>query len=218
MATVVRLRIALADRPGALARVAAVVAQRGGNLLTVDVHHSGFVSAVDDMIVEFSDQCDLTALRNELTASGGETVICEPAAAEPVDIVVDAFRRATRLLSSRPAEPDDVLAANVAELCDSPVAWVSTAEEAVRWEAGRFALERNGAIALRTAGLPEGLASRLPGEVWLLALPDPDQLRGGRVVFVARPVAVEFTRTEVARIEALLTLHEQVDRLLSRHP
>jgi hypothetical protein len=105
---------------------------------------------------------------------------------------------------------------SVAELCASPVVWVSSIEEADTFEAGRFALERSGAIALRTSELPGELAERLPGEVWLLAVPDPEILTAGRVVFVARPLSNEFTSTEIARIEAVMALHDQVERILSR--
>jgi hypothetical protein len=89
---------------------------------------------------------------------------------------------------------------------------LASVSEASSFEAGRFALERTGAIALRTAELPPAMAERLPGEVWLLAVPDPEPTRSSRVVFVARSLANEFTSTEIARIEALMALHDEVRR------
>ena len=100
-------------------------------------------------------------------------------------------------------------------MCSSPVVWISSPAEAIRYEAGRFALEHHAAVALQTTQLPEHLAERLPGEVCLLAVLDPDLQNEGRVVFVARPVANPFTATEIARIEALSALHAGIERLLA---
>jgi predicted amino acid-binding ACT domain protein len=213
--TLVRLRIALADRPGSLARVAAIIAERGGNITSIDVHRAGVVAAIDDLVVEFPDENDLVALRNDLTASGAATLLSHQDA-HAVDPIVSVLLRAAQMIGARPEDPEDELVRSVSELCSSPVVWVSTTEEAGTFEAGRFALERNGAIALRTSELPGALAERLPGDVWLLAVPDPEILTGGRVVFVARTLSNEFTSTEIARIEAVMALHEQVERILSR--
>jgi predicted amino acid-binding ACT domain protein len=214
MGMLVRLRVALADRPGSLAAVAGIIAERGGNIVSVDVHRSGVVSAIDDLVVDFPDDHDLQGLRNDLMASGAATLLSHQAA-HAVDPIVSALTRASQMIAARGADPDEELARSVAELCASPVVWVSNADEAAKYEAGRFAIERAGAIALRTTDLPDSLADRLPEEVWLLAVPDPDLLSDGRVVFVARPLANEFTGTEIGRIEAIMALHEQVERLLA---
>ena len=215
MGTYVRLRIALADRPGALARVATIIAEHEGNITSVDVHRGGAVAAVDDLVVEFPDDADLTKLRNDLTASGAATLLSHQAA-HAVDPIVSTLLRAAAMIGNRSDDPESELVRSVAELCASPVVWVSSAEEADAYEVGRFALERSGAIALRTTELPAHLADRLPGEVWLLAVPDPEILLAGRVVFVARPIGNEFTSTEIARIEAVMALHDQVERILAR--
>jgi hypothetical protein len=212
--TFVRLRIALADRPGALSRVAAIIGEHEGNITSVDVHRTGVVGVVDDLVVEFPDEADMAQLRIDLGASGAATLLSHQAA-HAVDPIVSTLLRAARMISARPEDPEAELVQSVSELCASPVVWVTSAEEADTYEAGRFALERSGAIALRTSELPEHLADRLPGEVWLLAVPDPEIVTG-RVVFVARPLHNEFTSTEIARIEAVMALHDQVERILAR--
>ncbi len=214
MGTLVRLRIALADRPGSLASVAAIIAEHGGNIVSVDVHRAGVMSAIDDVVVEFPDESDLLALRHALTSSGAATLLSHQAA-HAADPIVGALRRAAEMVGTRSADPERELVRSVAELCSSPAAWISTTEDAVAFEAGRFAIERSGAIALRTSELPSEMAERLPGDVWLLAVPDPELMSGGRVVFVARPLGNEFTTTEIARIEAVMALHDQIDRLSS---
>jgi hypothetical protein len=211
--TLVRLRIALADRPGALARVATIIANHGGNITSIDVQRAGTAGAVDDMVVDLPDDDALTALRVDLAGSGAATVLSHQAA-QASDPVIATLGRATELLRSSDLRAEDQLARAVAEVCSSPAVWIASATEAAGFEAGRFALERTGAIAVRTAELPAGMAERVPGEAWLLAVPDPDPGAAGRVVFVARSAANEFTSTEIARIEALMGLFDQVVRLL----
>ncbi|MGH8920730.1 MAG: ACT domain-containing protein, partial [Actinomycetes bacterium] len=142
----VRLRLSLPDRPGALARAAAVVAEHGGNITAVDVHHSGVLSATADLTVDFPAAPDLNGLRDAL-AEGGAATLVSHQEARLVDPVVAALQRASGMLAARSRDPDGDLAAAIAEACATPVAWVSPADEAVRWDAGRFAQERGGAIA-----------------------------------------------------------------------
>jgi predicted amino acid-binding ACT domain protein len=208
MATMVGLRVALSDRPGALTKVAATLAEHGGNILSIDVHRAGFSQVVDDLVVDFPQDVDLDRLRHELMGNGAGTLVSHWLT-QPVDPVVAALGYVTSLLG-RHDGGDEGLSRVVGQLCGSPVAWVTSAADADRYEAGRFAKERGGAIALRTLELPGHLADRLPGEVWLLAVPDAGVGGNGKVVFVARPLASEFTTTEIARVEALLTLYEHL--------
>lgn len=213
--TLIRLRIALADRPGALARVAAMIADHGGNIVSVDVHRAGVVSAVDDVVVDFPDGGDIPALRNDLTASGAATLVSHQAA-HVNDAVVSALARAGDMLDGTGGDPGAQLVAAVAELCSSPVVWLSTTADADHYDAGRFARERGGAIALRANDLPNEMAALLPGEVWLLALPEAERPTNGRVIFVARPLSNEFTSTEIARIEALMALYRRIEQFTAR--
>lgn len=212
MTSLVRLRIALADQPGALAHVASVIAAHGGNITALDVHRAapaaGAKQVVDDVIVDFADPPDLDRLRGDVAATGAGTLLSHQAA-QPLDPVVAVLRRATTMVARSDrggADSEAELRAAIAELCAAPVVWISAPGEADAYDAGRFAVERGGAVAVRTAELPEGHADVLPGEAWLLAVPDPERLEGGRVVFVARSTS-EFTNTEIARIEALMSLH-----------
>lgn len=205
----VGLRVALSDRPGALMRLAATIAEHGGNIVSIDVHRSGDAAAVDDLTIDFPHDGDFDRLRHELRANGAGSVLSHWNT-RSVDPVVAALGHAAELIAQPPDPTDEGLARAVGKLCGSPVAWVSPTAEAIRNEAGRFAMERRGAIALRTVELPGHLADRLPGEVWLLAVPDSGSGLVGRVVFVARALAHEFTTTEIARVEALLALYDQL--------
>lgn len=205
----VGMRVALSDRPGALMRLAATIAEHGGNIVSIDVHRQGVTSVVDDLTIDFPSDGDFDRLRHELTANGAGSVLSQWNS-RPVDPVVAALGHAAELIGQSPSPDEAGLARAVGKLCGSPVAWVTTTAEASASEAGRFAIERGGAIALHSTELPAHLADRLPGEVWLLAVPDAGTGLAGRVVFVARPLAHEFTTTEIARIEALLALYEQL--------
>ena len=87
MGTLVRLRISLSDRPGALAGVAAIIAEHGGNITAIDVQQSGAADVVDDMVVDLPDGADLGQLRLALRASGAGTLLSHQNA-HAVDAVV----------------------------------------------------------------------------------------------------------------------------------
>jgi hypothetical protein len=210
MPHLVRLRIALSDRPGSLARVAAAIGEQGGNITAVDVLDGEADTAVDEITVDFAATPDFAELRRALDDSGAATLQSHQEA-RAGDPVVEVLRRVVELLEAG-ARNGDELAKSVAQVCSSPAVWVTDGAGARRYEAGRFALERNGAFTERTADLPEAVADVFNGEAWLLAVPDP---LGSieRVVFVARPLELAFTATEITRIEALMALHDQLDRL-----
>jgi hypothetical protein len=204
------------DEPGALARVATIIARHGGNITSIDAQKADAECAVDEFLVDFSGEPDLTRLREDL-AGDGDTLLVSQQVTDRVDPIVASLRHVRELLQSGSNNAAATLARSVAELCSSPVAWVSTADEAVHYDAGRFAIERQGVVIMTTTELPAHLAERLPGEVCLLALPDLEQADQPQVVFVARPVGAYFTTTEVGRIEALISLHAAVAKMIGTH-
>jgi len=208
----VRLRISIPDRPGALARVATIIASHGGNITSIDVQHASADLAVDELLVDFPEEPDAPRMREDL-ARDGETALVSQQLTERIDPIVASLRQVVELLESGSNDAEAALARAVAQLCSSPVAWVSTAEEATRYDAGRFAMERHGVVIMTTTELPTHLAERLPGEACLLAVPDVEQGGRYRVIFVARPAGNDFTTTEVARIEALVSLHAALAKI-----
>jgi hypothetical protein len=206
MAQLVRLRIELADTPGSLATVAGVIAGMGGNITAVDVQGGRPATAVDEIVVDFPDEVELGRVREVIADSGAATLLSQQSA-KRVDPVVE-------LLQSPATPPEEAVTAALADLFSSPAVWVSTAEEAKEHEAGRFALKEHGAVTVRSQEVPAPLRAALPeGEVWLLAVPDLELEGRSRVVFVARPLELAFTATEISRIEALTTLYDELARL-----
>jgi hypothetical protein len=201
METLVRLRIALADEPGALARIAALIASRGGNITSVDVHTAVGPAAIDDLVVAFPSGVDLAGLRDAIESDGAGTLLSQQEAYR-ADPVVAALNSATELLGQA-GRNQSALVRSVADLASSPAVWIASNDDAGQWEAGRMALDRGGAVSAAT-DLPDEMRARLPGPAWLLAIPSGD---GQHMVFVARLQTNPFTNTEIARIEALLALH-----------
>jgi hypothetical protein len=195
--------------------VATVIAGHEGNITSVDVQRVDADSVVDDLIIEFAGDADLAQLREDLATDASATVMSHQAA-QAIDPIVASLRRLVAVVDAGPADPAAALTEGVAELCASPVVWVSPADEATTYDAGRLALEHHAAIAAHTTRLPGHLAERLPGEVCLLAVFDPDRGGRGRVVFVARPLTNPFTATEIARVEALASLHTRIEHVMSK--
>jgi hypothetical protein len=213
MGNLIRLRVSLPDRPGALARVATIIAGHGGNITSVDVQKVDAELAVDDLVVDFSDEPDLVDLRDDL-ATNGAAVVMSHQQNQLLDPLVAGLRQLVTVIDTGSEDPTGALAEAVAELCSSPAVWVSDVEEARSYEAGRFALDHHAAVVLHTAELPAHLAEPFAGEVCVLAVFDPEWDSQGRVVFVGRSVTNPFTATEIARVETLAALHGRIARLL----
>jgi hypothetical protein len=211
MSLLVRLRIELADSPGALAQVAAIIAAHGGNISAIDVQQSSISSAVDEITVEFAEATDLALLRRRLGASGAARVLSHQTA-DPADLVVRVMQSLSRLLVAPVAERDRELRRGIAELCATPAVWVTNAAEACGFEAGRMALASRGeAIVARSQEALPPWAGTVSGDVFLLAIADRVASVTERVVFVARSPAQGFTATEVRRVEELMALHAQLE-------
>ena len=213
MGVMVRLRIKLADSPGSLAQVATIIGEHGGNITAIDVQEDSPTSAIDEVTIEFQREADLQKLRHHLSASGAAQVVSHQTA-NRVDLVLRMLQRLAEILPASPDERDEGLRRGVAELCSTPVVWVSAPADAAASGAGKLALERAGEpVLVRTDDPLPPVARTITGKAWLLAvadrLPGPRQ----RVVFVARPEAQEFTTTEISRVEALVALHQHIDEL-----
>jgi hypothetical protein len=209
----VRLRISLADRAGALAQAATIIGLHGGNILSVDVQRTSGDTAVDELVVEFPSEPAFGDLGDDLLTHASVRLISQHPAqfTDPIEAVL--LRIADQLDAGR-IRPGEALAAEVAELCSTPVVWVTTRDEATQYEAGRAALDQNEPVSLRSTALPREFAGRLSGEVNILAVPDSRPSQEGRVVLAARHSHADFTETEISRIRALIALHYQIERLV----
>lgn len=72
------IRLVLDDHPGALAQVAAAIAQAGGDIVAVDVVERGGSRVIDDFIVDVNghDPIDLELMANRLRNEPGIVIEC----------------------------------------------------------------------------------------------------------------------------------------------
>jgi hypothetical protein len=202
----IRLRIEVENVPGALARVAGVIADLGGNIHAVEVFEVNARRAVDEIDVELptGEEPGMAALRHRFEEAGAGTLLsCEqtPLHADPMVRVLRALAGWERA-SLHDHERLDQL---IGDLCGTRVAWVEEMPDALRRDVARLALERGGPVVRRVAHQQAPGGPLLPEEGWLAAIPDCP-IGPMLVAFAIRPLARPFSMTEIRRTEALLGL------------
>ncbi len=159
----------LPDRPGALSRVAGIIGECGGNVVSVDVQEVEGTLAVDELVVDLPDDVDGDTLRGRLDEDRAGILLSIQGARPYSDMVLRAMQWTEALLESRQSERSDMLASALADLCSASGAWVAdSVSDARQFEAGRFALERGAPVAHRTDTIPVGVAPDLADGAWLL--------------------------------------------------
>jgi hypothetical protein len=211
-----RLRVELPDLPGALAKVATVISDLDGDVVSIDIHELDGHQAVDELVVEVLTELDGRVLAAALEeASAGALLSCAPATARP-EPVLDALGWAKNM-----AEARDMSAVGriLAAACHSSKVWVAPIDEAREVSVGRLALARGAPLVQRSHDLPAPLGGRPGSPMWLLAVPD-GQPHARSIAFLARPGSLRFTASEVARIDALMRLHRTLNDGTARreHP
>lgn len=205
MTTLHQLRIELDDRPGALARIASVLAEAQVNILDIAIHEIDGTTAVDELVVEAPDDWDLPATRESLDVIGAY-LLSSAQVRTREDPVITALTWLEDLLSAPVADRDDALAVAVGRAASASRACVLPAARARQVSAGRAALERGAPVVQRTADLPVQVAMASESLRWLLAVTD-DADSPRLVAFATRPLSLRFTATEVARAAAVTRLH-----------
>lgn len=197
-----RLRIELADHPGALAAVTRVLAAGGLNVVEVSIHEVEPPRAVDEIVVHAEHPLAADDLAAALSVVGAELLSVGPCDMRG-DAVVTALTWVTATLE-KPTRKSS-LATGVRLLTAIDPVHVFTVDEAKDWPIVAAALRRGWPVVERLAHAPGPL--RTAGEsdgsgVWVLAAPDgPDP---SLVVMAMRPYAIRFTATEMNRLAAVL--------------
>ena len=198
-----RLRVELPDLPGALAKVASVISEHDGDVVSIDIHELDGQQAVDELVVEVLTELDGRVLGAALEKAGaGILLSCSPTSPRP-EPVLDALGWARALAAD--GDPE-TLAHILASACHSAKVWVAPIDDAREVPAGRLALARGVPLVQRTHDLPAPLAGRAASATWLLAVPD-GQPNTRCLAFLARPGSLRFTASEVARVDALMSLY-----------
>lgn len=201
-------RITLTDRPGGLAEVARAVADLGVNVLDLDVHllDAGDPTSVesrvaDDLVVELPYWIDPTLVELCMLRAGARDV-----SGRRIDHheLVDRPARLLDVASSlvRTGATDDDVAAALRAVVTCERVWLGPARGFAAEGLAGSALGAQTPVVGREWVKSLGATSAAP---WVVAVP----WGHGQVAVVARR-RLGFTATEVARLQALLTLAANV--------
>lgn len=194
-----RLRIEVPDDPGRLGRVLVGLGELEVNVVEIDVHSIDGTVRVDDLLIHASRPCDVPAIADLVNRVGCQVVEIRPVSVHDLEDPVTRSMRLTASVIAAGAPDGDLIAWCAGELVRSDLACVIDARvAAVHSIAGR-ALSENVAVhgrePVKRLSTPDGLA-------WSLAV--PFDLTGRRTAVLVTRRTFGFTRTETARLRALL--------------
>lgn len=202
--TMLRVRVEVADVPGALAGLTTALASLRVDIATIDVLEVDGRTVVDEMLVRLPGGVTPQEVRDVLRLAGADVLSCGTAALGS-DAAVTAFELARSVLGgSREAQ-------------GAALARVAYAEAGAVVDAAAA-----GDYPLALRALAEGVPASGPGgdgasplgvrTGWVLwvapQVPEP-----ARLAVVARPLNVRFSATEAARLRAFATLLDALERV-----
>src|SRR4051812_21235203 len=154
-----RLRIELADHPGALAAVTRVLAAQGLNVVEVSIHEAEPPRAVDEIVVHADAPLDTAGLSTALGSVGAELL-----SSAPCDMRGDPAVTALTWVTATLEQPSrkSSLATGVRLLTGIDPVHVLPVEEARRWPVAGAALQRGWPVVQRLDRAPEPLRSAVP--------------------------------------------------------
>ena len=210
-----RLRVELVDEPGALSRIAGILAGCGADVVSVDIHDHDEGRAVDEIVVRVPEEWTPAEVAASLADQGAGRLLDCSAAGPRVDGVARTLRWVRFAVENGALNSDLELARLVAELCPGVTAMVVSPAAAATHVAGQQALDRGSPAVSFAERLPPELVGPDATDGWLLAVADDAEMPR-LVALVARSAELRFTATEVQRIEALVQLHRELAARLGR--
>jgi len=196
-----RLRIELPDRPGALAGVTSEIAESNANILSIDVHEVDGNTAIDEIVVEVTDDWAPGALAAAMALGGVGNLLSSRLVVASDDPVTAALEAVVAMVSGNPGSVDAECCSALLSLALGSSARLLDVEAAVLDSTGHLALDRRGPIVSRVEDGDD--------VSWVLAAPD-DPTDPHTVALVTRPLDMRFSATEVSRVEALLRIRRSL--------
>ena len=193
-------RITLGDRPGELAAIAAAIAEAGANILTIDVQELDGENVIDEMILEVPADLAPGALRAQLLSAGATSVVSMSVDYRSMDAQVRCLN-AVAALARPDVSPVQALSQALSMLVSAQLRVVRPEDSQLAW----LARERDVPV-VEVVHDGEGV----PRVVLAIAYPvvSPDA-----ILLLERPGRVRFSATEVARVRAMLHVHQLFDGL-----
>lgn len=197
-----RVRVELADEPGALARLTTALSELGVDIASVDVLEVDGITVVDELVLRLPASVGPRDVEEAVRLAAAGDVLSTHTAAPRGDAIVHALE----LLASVLAVPGDSDAADrgLAGIAYADAGALLDLDEASSYPLAQRALEQGVPISARSA--PDASPLAVPSG-WLLWL-TPAVENPLHVAVVARRVDVRFSATEAARLRAFVTLLE----------
>lgn len=194
-----RLRIEMPDEPGAAGRVLVALGELAVNVVEIDCHNVGGGVRMDDLFVHATQPLDIPAIAVAVERTGCPVVEVCPIAVHELEDPVTRGMRLTNQVATAPLLTDDMLAWCAGGLVRADLAWVVDSRVASPGSLAERALRER--VAVHGREWVKRLVT--PGdEPWLLAA--PLDVAGRRSAVVVARAGSRFTRTETARLRALL--------------
>lgn len=203
--TMLRVRIEVADIPGALAGVTSALASLAVDVSAIDVLEVDGRSVVDELLLRLPAGVQVQEVRDVLRLAGADvlSLAVDPGRSDPV---VGALELVRGVLDN-PGDADAPGRA-LAKAAYGDVGAVFDVGVVARFPLARRALD-GGVPASAPAG-PDASPLAVPGG-WVLWVA-PQVADPQSVAVVGRRLNVRFSATEAARLRALATLLECLDR------
>lgn len=205
-----RVRVEVADRPGALAGLTTALAALHVDVASIDVLEVDGSTVVDELVLRLPRGVTGREVWDVLRVAGAAQVLSSAAEGPATDPAVTAIELARSVLAD-PADADAPGRALARAAYADVGGWVD-AEEARRFPLAQRALV-GGVPSSGPAG-PDASPLAVPsGRVLWVApqLPEPH-----RLAVVGRRTGIRFSATEAARLRAFATLLETLDRVQSQ--
>jgi hypothetical protein len=202
--TMLRVRVEVADVPGALAGLTAALAALRVDVATIDVLEIDGRTVVDEMLVRLPGGVTPQEVRDVLRMAGADVLSCGTAVLGS-DAAVTAFDLARSVL----AGSAEARGAALARVAYAEVGAVLAVDQARAYPLAQRAL-LDGVPASGPGGAGASPLSLRSGWVLWVApqVPEPTML-----AVVARPLNVRFSATEAARLRAFATLLDALERV-----
>lgn len=197
-----RVRVELADEPGALAGLTAALSGLGVDIASIDVLEVDGITAVDELVLRLPADVSPRDVAAAVRLAGAGEVLSTHIDAPRGDAVV----RAIELLASVLAAPGDADAADrgLAGIAYADAGALLDLDEALSYPHARRALD--GGVPISARGGVDASPLAVPNG-WLLWL-TPAVENPLHIAVVARRLDVRFSATEAARLRAFVTVLE----------
>lgn len=197
-----RVRVELADEPGALAGLSAALSGLGVDIASVDVLEVDGVTVIDELVLRLPAEVGPREVEEAVRLAGAGEVLSTHVDAPRGDATV----RAIELLGSVLAAPGDADAADLglAGIAYADAGALLDLDEALSYPLAQRALDQGVPVSGRAGSDASPLA--VPSG-WLLWL-TPAVENPLHIAVVARRMDVRFSATEAARLRAFVTVLE----------